>query len=132
VKAEDTKVVEEKKNNTRKKPKSSKNANESCLSDSRDDRSTLEIHEHNDKKEKHEHTASAGIKEDEEKMDGNAADRTIFVGNLPLSMTRKKLTSMFSRVGKVESARIRSVAVKGVKLPPQSAGNQVRVYLFVL
>lgn len=39
-------------------------------------------------------------------------------------MTRKKLTIMFSRAGKVESTRIRSVGVKGVKLPPQSAGNQ--------
>lgn len=56
--------------------------------------------------------------------------RTIFVGNLPLSMTRKKLTAIFSKCGTVESTRIRCVPVKGVKLPPESAGNQVFLFIF--
>lgn len=60
-----------------------------------------------------------------QQLDADAEKRTVFVGNLPLSMTRKKLASMFSRCGQVESTRFRSVPVKGVKLPPQSAGNQV-------
>ncbi|CAB9500847.1 RNA-binding protein 34 [Seminavis robusta] len=51
-------------------------------------------------------------------------ERTVFVGNLPLSTKRKSLIKLFSQVGKVESARLRSVAVTGVKLPPSHAGNQ--------
>lgn len=57
------------------------------------------------------------IDEDEEK--------TIFVGNLPSDITRKKLASLFKECGKVKSARLRSVAIAGVKVPPEHAGNQV-------
>ena len=53
-------------------------------------------------------------------------DRTIFVGNLPLptSRARKLLHSLFASCGAIETSRVRSVAVQGVKLPQQSAGNQ--------
>jgi nucleolar protein 12 len=51
-------------------------------------------------------------------------ERTIFVGNLPVCVTRKALIKLFQPCGKVESARIRSVAVAGIKLPPHQAGNQ--------
>jgi nucleolar protein 12 len=51
--------------------------------------------------------------------------RTIFVGNVSIATTRKQLTALFSTTGsKVESVRLRSVAVTGVQLPPSSAGNQ--------
>ncbi|KAL7544469.1 hypothetical protein ACHAWF_007854 [Thalassiosira exigua] len=50
--------------------------------------------------------------------------RTIFVGNLPPDATRKSLATIFKGCGKVASARLRSVAVAGVKLPPEQAGNQ--------
>ena len=55
-----------------------------------------------------------------------ADERTIFVGNLPLDTTRQSLASMFKACGKVESARLRSVAAAGVKLPTDRAGDQVR------
>mmetsp|Transcript_19242 Transcript_19242/g.29641 ORF Transcript_19242/g.29641 Transcript_19242/m.29641 type:complete len:450 (+) Transcript_19242:155-1504(+) len=58
------------------------------------------------------------------KNDDNAADRTIFVGNLPRSTTRRSLASIFKPCGKVESTRLRSIATAGVKLPPEHAGNQ--------
>jgi nucleolar protein 12 len=51
-------------------------------------------------------------------------ERTVFVGNLPLSTTRKSLAKLFAKCGKVASTRLRSVAVQGVKLPPHQAGNQ--------
>jgi nucleolar protein 12 len=52
-------------------------------------------------------------------------DRTVFVGNLPLSGTnRKSLASLFKDCGPVASARIRSVPVKGIKLPAERAGDQ--------
>ena len=37
------------------------------------------------------------------------ADRTVFVGNVPVDVTKKKLKSLFSDCGKVESVRFRSV-----------------------
>jgi len=52
-------------------------------------------------------------------------DRTVFVGNLPLATTtRKSLHKVFAECGKIESTRVRSVAVEGVKLPKENAGNQ--------
>ena len=42
-------------------------------------------------------------------------DRTVFVGNVPLSATRKELKSYFATYGKVESVRLRSVPVAGPK-----------------
>ena len=67
--------------------------------------------------------AAAAQEEDEEDTDKNG-DRTIFVGNLPPSTTRKSLATMFKPCGKVESTRLRSIAVEGVKLPPEKAGDQ--------
>jgi len=51
-------------------------------------------------------------------------ERTIFVGNLPSTTTRKYLQVLFSSCGKIESTRIRGVAVQGVKLPKERAGDQ--------
>ena len=51
-------------------------------------------------------------------------ERTVFVGNLPLSTTRKSLAKVFAECGKVLSTRLRSTAVVGVKLPPKRAGDQ--------
>lgn len=51
-------------------------------------------------------------------------EKTVFVGNLPFDITRRQLASMFKNCGKVKSTRIRSVAVSGVKVAPEHAGNQ--------
>lgn len=51
--------------------------------------------------------------------------RTIFVGNLPPDISRRALAGIFKPCGTVTSARLRSMAVAGVKLPPDQAGNQV-------
>eukprot|EP00546_Thalassionema_frauenfeldii_P012234 CAMPEP_0178921426 /NCGR_PEP_ID=MMETSP0786-20121207/15555_1 /TAXON_ID=186022 /ORGANISM="Thalassionema frauenfeldii, Strain CCMP 1798" /LENGTH=406 /DNA_ID=CAMNT_0020595605 /DNA_START=42 /DNA_END=1262 /DNA_ORIENTATION=+ len=53
-----------------------------------------------------------------------AEERTIFVGNLPPDTTRKSLTSLFRKCGKVQSARLRSIATTGVKVAPDRAGDQ--------
>mmetsp|Transcript_10234 Transcript_10234/g.22592 ORF Transcript_10234/g.22592 Transcript_10234/m.22592 type:complete len:414 (-) Transcript_10234:46-1287(-) len=50
--------------------------------------------------------------------------RTIFVGNLPPDISRRALAGIFKPCGTVTSARLRSMAVAGVKLPPDQAGNQ--------
>lgn len=52
--------------------------------------------------------------------------RTVFVGNLPPDISRRALAAIFKPCGSVVSARLRSMAVAGVKLPPDQAGNQVR------
>lgn len=57
-------------------------------------------------------------------VDKAEEDRTIFVGNLPPSISRKLLASIFKECGKVSSSRLRSVPVAGVKLPPNQVGNQ--------
>jgi len=56
-------------------------------------------------------------------------DRTIFVGNLPPDITRREMAGIFKPCGSVASTRLRSMAVAGVKLPPEQAGNQVSVTL---
>jgi len=55
-------------------------------------------------------------------------DRTIFVGNLPFDITRKKLESIFKSCGKIKSSRLRSFGTTGVKVAPEHAGNQVRKF----
>ncbi|CAM9191496.1 unnamed protein product, partial [Hapterophycus canaliculatus] len=48
--------------------------------------------------------------------------RTVFVGNLPTSFNPKKVKSVFKEYGKVESVRLRSVAVQGMAV--DKAGDQ--------
>lgn len=62
-----------------------------------------------------------------EKEPPSADDRTIFVGNLPLDTTRNSLKSIFTKCGKVESTRLRSIATTGVKVAPEQKGNQALV-----
>jgi nucleolar protein 12 len=64
---------------------------------------------------------AAAVKAAEEET---VKELTVFVGNLPVSSTRKSLAKLFKSCGKVMSSRIRSAAVTGVKLPPSQAGNQ--------
>ena len=56
--------------------------------------------------------------------DDDKDDRTVFVGNLPTTFNPKKIRRLFKDYGVVESARLRSVAVEGVKV--DKAGDQVR------
>lgn len=79
------------------------------------------------RKAKDSKTSKEETKEDEaaeEEPTEDEAERTVFVGNLPLSATRKSLIKLFSQVGKVKSARLRSTAVTGCKVQQQYAGNQ--------
>jgi len=54
-------------------------------------------------------------KEEKESKD----NKTVFVGNVPLAVTRKELSTFFKRAGPVESVRIRSVAIEGTKISNQ-------------
>ncbi|XP_053406198.1 uncharacterized protein LOC128559108 [Mercenaria mercenaria] len=47
-------------------------------------------------------------------------DRTIFVGNLPNSTTKKQLERLFKTFGEIESSRFRTVPVKDPKLPKRA------------
>lgn len=54
--------------------------------------------------------------------DGEALDRTIFVGNLAESTTKKQLKSHFEKYGKIESLRFRSMMLKkDSKIPKRVA-----------
>lgn len=46
---------------------------------------------------------------------------TIFVGNLPITLTHKKLVKMFCKYGTVLNARIRSIPVADPKVPKKVA-----------
>lgn len=48
-------------------------------------------------------------------------EKTVFVGNLPPSITRRKLKQLFGQKGKVESVRLRSMVVEKGKLPVRIA-----------
>ena len=65
-----------------------------------------------------------GEAEQEDNTKNNDERRTVFVGNLPVGTTRKALASLFKDCGQLESTRIRSVPVKGLKLPQNQKGNQ--------
>lgn len=64
-------------------------------------------------------------------------NRTVFVGNLPMSMTKRKLRQLFSSFGKIETVRFRSAAVAQGKLPVRVArrlhrqlvGNTINSYV---
>jgi len=69
-------------------------------------------------------TATSGNKDIENEEHEKNKESTIFVGNLALATTRKQLSALFKDCGPIASARIRSVPVKGIKLPRERAGDQ--------
>jgi nucleolar protein 12 len=81
----------------------------------------------NEKKEESKDAQDDKSGDEQAKIDAKVDDeeRTVFVGNLPLaSTTRKSMAKLFQDCGPIESTRIRSVPVTGVKLPAEQAGNQ--------
>lgn len=95
-----------------KKPDESSNSDNKSIEDTKASTSEAES-----ASSKVESPADKEKREEEEK-------RTIFVGNLPSDITRRALAAIFKPCGEVSSSRLRSVAVAGVKLPPEQAGNQ--------
>jgi nucleolar protein 12 len=55
-------------------------------------------------------------------IDTSNNDRTLFVGNLSINLEAKDVTRIFSKYGKIESIRFRSVPVAGIKV--DRAGDQ--------
>lgn len=74
--------------------------------------------------EKQDDATSNNDESKEDTPDEKNKDRTIFVGNLPLAITRKELAALFKDCGPVASSRIRSVPITSIKLPQEQAGNQ--------
>jgi nucleolar protein 12 len=50
--------------------------------------------------------------------------RTVFVGNIPSTSTRKQILRIFKTCGKVESVRLRSLQIKEGKLPKKVAARR--------
>jgi len=78
----------------------------------------------NENTQKDDTAAASENKEVENEEHEKNKDRTIFVGNLALATTRKQLSALFKDCGPITSTRIRSVPVKGIKLPQERAGDQ--------
>ncbi|KAG7352720.1 RNA-binding protein [Nitzschia inconspicua] len=112
--------VDEKKKRKKKNRKSSDGGNEYENSEEKESRAEILDPSHD--------KVAAEDTSDSNDMDGNKTteeERTIFVGNLPLATTtRKSLAAIFKDCGPIVSARIRSVPVKGIKLPQSRAGDQ--------
>ena len=65
-----------------------------------------------DRKQQRENRKKQKVKSDnEEKEDPERLSRTIFVGNIPVTTTRKELKSFFIGYGEIETVRLRSVPV---------------------
>lgn len=107
----DTLIENENDHLKREKRKKIKRSSNDCGGDSTDNEKTLEAAERR----------IGGNQSDKDRKD---EERTIFVGNLPLTITRKSLAALFRDCGPVASCRIRSVPVAGIKLPKDQAGNQ--------
>jgi nucleolar protein 12 len=103
------------------------------------------------KKSKKRKNPTTGEKEEEDHTDASSSTkpapslpqtdgddaRTVFVGNLPATCTRKQLKHLFSDCGSIHSTRIRCIPLPAaetastIKLPPALAGQQ-QVYKKVL
>eukprot|EP01039_Chlorochromonas_danica_P008461 gene8461-9327_t len=71
-----------------------------------------------DSKQEAEEEEETRPEEDEEE----AEERTVFVGNVPVEESAKSVKKAFSGCGRIESVRLRSLPVEGVKV--DDAGNQ--------
>lgn len=60
-------------------------------------------------------------KKENAKNEKLVADRTVFVGNIPLPTTTSKLKKLFSKYGNVETVRIRGIPVADVRVPKKVA-----------
>lgn len=58
----------------------------------------------------------------QEHVDDGSDERTIFVGNVPVSESKKSIEKLFSQFGAIDSVRLRSVPYEGVKVT--EPGNQ--------
>lgn len=75
------------------------------------------------KKKKKKASSSSSSSAPSSSSSNEKDDRTLFVGNLPLSMSdRKDIIKYFSKYGKIESVRIRSIPLAGAKV--DRAGDQ--------
>ena len=122
--AQDSSTTSQKKS----KKKHDKNKEDSSINDSDSDGKTSttenKVAESENEVDTSSHNPPSKKKTKEELKEEES--RTIFVGNLPPTITRRALAAIFKSCGNVLSARLRSQAVTGVKLPPEQAGNQVR------
>jgi nucleolar protein 12 len=91
----------------------------------KDDEKSKKAKVNENEKKKADEAAATENKNEDTLPEKNEEERTIFVGNLPLeTTTRRSLAAIFKDCGPIASTRIRSVPVKGVKLPQRHAGDQ--------
>jgi nucleolar protein 12 len=117
---------DEKKTNKKKKRKTSSNSavgDDSVRNDKESKKLRQESDDDKNQKDEAANGTDSNVEDDQNKA--SEEERTIFVGNLSLATTtRKSLAAIFKDCGPIVSARIRSVPVKGIKLPQSRAGDQ--------
>lgn len=80
--------------------------------------------ENQEKTETKDNESNNAEEDTENSEDTGMEEYTVFVGNLPLDINRKRLEGLFKDCGKIKSSRLRSFGTTGVKVAPEHAGNQ--------
>lgn len=61
------------------------------------------------------------LKKEKKQIDPEEASKTLFVGNVPVKVSKKKIQKFFKKYGEIESIRIRGIAVADPKIPKKTA-----------
>ncbi|XP_050513918.1 RNA-binding protein 34 [Diabrotica virgifera virgifera] len=115
VSIEDTESLVEKTSSKTRKNKS--NLNGSSLADS-DDEENLDEKVSSEQNGQEKETAKKKVKVEH---DPEEQERTIFVGNVPIKIKKKKIKQFFKKYGTIETLRIRGIPVADPKIPKKVA-----------
>jgi RNA recognition motif-containing protein len=81
----------------------------------------------NDEQEDEDEASKVNLTPEEAKAKKEEEDkRTVFVGNIPVTESKKSITKLFSPCGPIESVRLRSVPFAGAKVDESGNQNLVR------
>lgn len=94
--------------------------NSDDVQEEQDEQNERDEHSESDA-DKSKETKGTRERREKTKFDYERNSRTIFVGNLPVSFDKRKVTQLFKSCGPVESARIRSIVPEKEKVSPKVA-----------
>ncbi|XP_072376679.1 uncharacterized protein [Diabrotica undecimpunctata] len=115
VSIEDTESLVEK--TSIKTHKNKSNLNGSSLADSDEEDLDEKVNsEQNDQEDKEPAKKKIKVEHDPEEQ-----ERTIFVGNVPIKIKKKKIKQFFNKYGTIETLRIRGIPVADPKIPKKVA-----------
>lgn len=103
-----------------------------------DDASPLKKQKLNKNEKNAERRIKKKIKEESKTQDPVELERTIFVGNIPITCDKKKIKKHFKKYGEIETVRIRGIPVADLKTSKKVAAikkefnpNRSNVFCFI-